>query len=119
MCGVGDAALYLLCVLSHLTGRKKLYLVILCLRNHMKNTAGFVGSNGILSSHHSFVESQNVYFKLALDIFAQKFIMELELFCYPFKQNEPFINQIAKVRKAKFIIPKLSSPITNDGPLCL
>lgn len=85
----------------------------------MKNTAGFVGSNGILSSHHSFVESQNVYFKLALDIFAQKFIMELELFCYPFKQNEPFINQIAKVRKAKFIIPKLSSPITNDGPLCL
>lgn len=43
----------------------------------MKNTAGCVGSNGILSWHYSSVESQNVYFKLALDIFAQKFIMEL------------------------------------------
>lgn len=56
--------------------KKKLYLAILCLCNHVKNTVGRAGSNGILSPHYSSVESQKVYFKLTLDIFAQKFIME-------------------------------------------
>lgn len=66
------------CSVSFLISQEeKWYLAILCFHNCMKSTISCVGSNGILSSHYSPVESQNVYFKLALGIFARNFIMQL------------------------------------------
>lgn len=74
------------CPFSSHKNQKKLYLIIFFFHKHMKNTVGSVGSRGILSCHYSSVESQNVYFELALDTFTQKFIMGL--LCYPFKRSE-------------------------------